>query len=274
MARRKVDPMTDAADRGARKVASSAPLRAAARAGYAVNGIVHALIGLTAISVAVGPGGEADQSGALSEVAAAPGGLIALWVIAVALFALGLWQVLDGFLASGNPKRRWGHRLGAFAKAVAYVAIGLTALTFARGASSSTAASSQTMSAQLLAMPGGVFVLVLIGLIVFGIGAAFIVRGVTRRFVKRINVPQGSLGKLVTALGVIGYTAEGLALSIVGILFWVAAATLDPGKATGLDGALRALVGVPFGVVILVVIGAGFIAYGLYSEFRARYARL
>jgi hypothetical protein len=123
-------------------------------------------------------------------------------------------------------------------------------------------------------MPGGVILLVIIGLIAFGIGAAFVVRGVSRRFLKRISVPRGSLGKFVTALGVIGYSAEGVALSVVGILFWVAAATFDPTKASGLDGALRALAGVPFGVFILVIIGAGFIAYGLYSEFRARYARL
>jgi hypothetical protein len=267
--------MADVADRGARKVASSTPLRAAARAGYAVNGIVHALIGVTAISVAIGPGGEADQSGALSELAVAPGGRILLWVITIALFALALWQVLHAVLArGGDTKRRWAHRLGDLARAAAYAFIGVTALAFARGSSSNSAASSRTLSARLLSAPGGAIWLVIIGLIVFGIGGAFIVRGVTRRFLKRIIVPPGFLGRLVTALGVIGYTAEGVALSVVGILFWVAAATLDPNKASGLDGALKSLVGVPFGVFILVLIGAGFIAYGLYSEFRARYARL
>lgn len=30
----------------------------------------------------------------------------------------------------------------------------------------------------------------------------------------------------------------------------------------------------PFGEFILVIVGIGFISYGLYSEFRARYARL
>jgi hypothetical protein len=267
--------MADVVDRGARKVTTSAPLRAAARAGYAVNGIVHALIGVTAISVAVGPGGEADQSGALSELAVAPGGRVLLWVITIALFALALWQVLHALLArGGDAKRRWANRLGDLARAIAYVFVGVTALTFARGSSTNSAASSQTLSARVLSVPGGMIWLVAIGLIVFGIGAAFVVRGVTRRFLKRIIVPRGSLGKFVTALGVIGYTAEGVALSVVGVLFWVAAATFDPTKASGLDGALKALVGVPFGVIILVVIGAGFIAYGLYSEFRARYARL
>lgn len=267
--------MANIADRGARKVASSAPLRTAARAGYAVNGIVHTLIGVTAISVAVGPGGEADQSGALGELAAAPGGRLLLWVIAIALFALALWQALHALLIRDvNSKRRWAHRLGDLGKAVVHVFVGVTALTFARGASSSAVASSQSFSARILSMSGGVALLILIGIGIFGVGVAMIVRGISRRFLKRITVPRGSLGRFVTAVGVIGYSAEGIALTIVGILFWVAAATLDPTRASGLDGALRALVRVPFGEFILVVIGAGFIAYGLYSEFRARYARL
>ncbi|WP_409156588.1 DUF1206 domain-containing protein [Lacisediminihabitans sp. H27-G8] len=49
---------------------------------------------------------------------------------------------------------------------------------------------------------------------------------------------------------------------------------LDPTRASGLDGALRALAGMPFGEFILVLVGIGFISDGLYSEFRARCARL
>ena len=267
--------MADVAERGARKAASSSPLKAAARAGYAVNGLVNALIGVTAISVAFGPGGEADQSGALSELAAAPGGRVVLWIATAALFALALWQVLHAFLAPvANSKRRWAHRLGDAAKAVSYAVVGLTALTFARGSSNSSAGASQSFSARLLAMPGGVILLVVVGLTFVAIGVAFIVRGVSRRFLKRIDLPHGGFGRFVTALGVIGYSAEGLALAIVGTLFWAAAASSDPARASGLDGALRALTAVPFGVFLLVVVGAGFIAYGLYSCFRARYARL
>lgn len=267
--------MSDIASRGAQIATKSTPLRAAARAGYAVNGIVHILIGVTAIRLVVGPGGEADQSGAIGEMAGAPGGRLLLWVIAIALFALALWQLLHAFLKrTGSIRRRWAQRLGDLAKAAAYGVVGWTALKFAQGFSSSSAASSQGLSARILSMPGGVIILILIGLLVLGIGVGFIVRGLSRRFLKRIDVPDGPLGRFISALGVVGYSAEGVALVLVGILFEVAAATLDPTKATGLDGALRALISVPFGEVILVAIGAGFIAYGLYSEFRARFARL
>jgi hypothetical protein len=68
--------------------------------------------------------------------------------------------------------------------------------------------------------------------------------------------------------------AKGIALGAVGVLFVVAAATVNPEGADGLDGALRALASLPLGVVILVLVGAGFIAYGVYSFVRARFAHM
>lgn len=267
--------MSETAKRGAAKAENSAILRGAARAGYAVNGIVHVLIGLTAVSIALGSGGEADQSGALSELAQAPAGMLLLWVIAVALFALGVWQVLHSVLTwSSDAKRKWLRRLLGIGKSLVYFFVGATALVFARGSSTSTAQSSRSLSAQLMAMPGGDFIIIAIGVLAFAIGVALIVRGLTRRFLERIDRPPEPLGQRVTALGVVGYTLEGVALCTVGVLFCIAVATVDPTKAGGLDGALKALIALPFGALIVVIIGVGFIAFGLYNEFRARFARL
>jgi hypothetical protein len=58
------------------------------------------------------------------------------------------------------------------------------------------------------------------------------------------------------------------------VLFVVAAVTADSSKATGLDGALKSLASLPFGQVLLVLVGLGFIAYGAYSVARARLAKL
>ena len=45
-----------------------------------------------------------------------------------------------------------------------------------------------------------------------------------------------------------------------------------PEAAGGLDAALRTLAGLPFGAVILWVVGAGLALYGLFCFARARYA--
>jgi uncharacterized membrane protein len=233
------------------------------------------LIGVTIISVTVGPGGVVDQSGELGEIAAAPGGRLLLWVLVIALFALVLWRLVDAVLARGTDRNgRWTHWIGDLATAVIYVLLGITALVFARGSSRSTFASSQPRSARILSMHGGVALLIAIGLGISSVGVAAIVHGVARRFLKRIAVPPGTPGKVLRTRGAVGYRAEGGELILVGSLFWLAAVTLDPTRASGLDGALRANEGMPFGELMLVLAGIGFISSGPYSEFRARYARL
>jgi hypothetical protein len=75
-------------------------------------------------------------------------------------------------------------------------------------------------------------------------------------------------------LGVIGFVARGLSTAIVGVLVMVAAFTLDPKKAAGLDGALKSLTALPFGEPLLLVIGAGWIVAGIFALFWARQVRL
>jgi hypothetical protein len=97
---------------------------------------------------------------------------------------------------------------------------------------------------------------------------------VRRTFRKDLEMPSGTAGRVVGVLGVVGYVAKGIAVGVVGVLFVVAALTLDPGRASGLDGALKALSALPAGAVLLTAVGAGLAAFGVYTFARARYARL
>ncbi|MFF7682123.1 DUF1206 domain-containing protein [Microbacterium sp. NPDC007973] len=264
------------ASSAAGKAQDSTAFRVAARIGYVVLGLLHLLIGAIAISIATGGGGEsADQSGAIQQVAAAPAGMLLLWVIVIGLAALAVWQIADA-VAERDPdtKKRWAHRAKYVGTAVAYGAIGATALTAVRGGRSESADSSRTLSAQLMAMPGGVFVLVLIGLVVAAVGVAFVVRGITKAFMKRLSSPGGEIGRGIRIFGMVGYIAKGIAVGVAGILFLVAAFAHDPNAAGGLDAALRALAGLPFGQFVLWLVGAGLVVYGLFCFARARYARM
>lgn len=259
----------------ARSANDSPAFQIAARLGYGVNGLLHLLIGAIAISVALDGGGSADQSGALAGLAATPGGGIILWVIVVGLAGLGLWQIAEAVLVPARDSaKKWAHRAQEFGKAVAYLAVAATAFTFARGGSSSSSGDAESLTSTLLAAPGGVFVVIVIGLGILVIGGYFVVKGARKKFVEDLSLPGGTVGDTITALGVAGYIAKGVALAVVGILFVVAAFTLDASKSTGLDGAVASLAALPYGVAILLAVGAGLIAFGLYSFARARYARL
>jgi hypothetical protein len=248
----------------------------AARTGFAVSGLLHLLIGGIALGVAFGSGGEADQGGALSGLASSPGGGFVLWVVAIGLFALGLFQLLEAFLVRGTDKHAWADRAKEGGKAIAYLAIGFSAASVALGSGSGSESSGQTqgLTATLLSTPGGVFLVVLLGLGVLAIGVYFIVKGVKKKFLQDISDPDGKTGRSITTLGRIGYIAKGVAISVVGILFCAAAITSDPSEATGLDGALKTLVELPLGPVILTVVALGLMAYGVYCFARAKYARL
>ena len=259
----------------AREAQDSTVFRALARIGYVVLGVLHIIIGAIAITIAVGGSGEADQSGAVEQVSRAPGGPLLLWVIAIALLALGAWQTAEAFLDwDADARKRWGQRAKHLGTAAAYFAIAVTATVVALGGQSDSSETTQSFSAQLLAAPGGVVLLALVGLVVAGVGVGFIVSGIRRSFVEQLALPSGTLGRSIRILGTVGYIAKGIAVAMVGVLFVVAAVTHDPEKAGGLDAALKSLATLPFGQVILWLVGVGLAIYGVYCFARARYGRM
>jgi hypothetical protein len=260
----------------ARAAEDSTVFRVLARIGYIVLGIVHIVIGVIAISVVTGGGGgEADQGGAMEQIRKAPVGVLLLWIIALGLLALAIWQIAEAFLER-NPdtKKKWGYRIKYVGTAIAYIAIAWTAFIYAVGGQSDSSQSSETFSAQLLATPGGVLLLGAVGVIVAAIGVAFIVRGLTRGFEKHLALPPGTAKKGIVTFGVVGYVAKGIAIAVTGVLFVVAAVTHNPETAGGLDAALHALAALPFGAVILWVVGVGLVIYGVFCFARARYAKM
>jgi hypothetical protein len=254
----------------AARAQNSKPLEIGARVGFAVNGLLHILIGGIALGVAFGGGGSADQSGALGQLASNPVGAVVLWVIVVGLAALGAFSILTAIVEKGETK----DRVKDAAKGVAYLAVAATALRFALGGSSDSSQQTESLSATLLETPGGVVLLVVLGLAVIGVGVYFVVKGARQKFRDDISTPSGTVGKATVVTGTVGYVAKGIAIAVVGILFVVAAFTADASKASGLDGALKSLVELPFGVAVLTVVALGLIAFGVYSFLRARLARL
>ncbi|MET0780851.1 MAG: DUF1206 domain-containing protein [Microbacterium sp.] len=266
--------------RVAREAEQSIPLRALARGGYAANGVVHILIGVIAVAVAFGGDGATDQSGALMVIAAVPLGFLGLWIIAILLCALGVWQVLEGILAPSPTDdaqgiaRMWGLRIGAWGQSAIFIGLGVIAGSVALGARIDTEEAVEGASRGLLSIPGGPVVLVLVGVGIGIGGIAFIAMGARRSFRSKITIPEHGFGRNLAGLGVVGFIAKGVALVIVGLLLVVAALNDDADTAGGLDGALKALLALALGPWLVGVVAIGFIAYGMFCLFRARYARL
>jgi len=271
--------MGTSADDAAREATSTPAVRVAARLGYVANGVLHLILGAIITAVAFGSNADSDQSGAFKAIASAPLGFIALWALAGGLWALGAWYVLDGFLQRDRPgakgsAKKWGRRASLWARAGVYLAIGGIAASVALGARPNGDQSTEEASRGVLSLPGGAFLLGAGGIAIGAVGIGFIVIGVRRGFRKKVDLPAGAWGRTVVGIGVVGYIAKGVSLATVGVLVLVAAIQVDADAAGGLDAAIQTLVGLPYGPILVVAVGFGFLAYGVFCVLRGWYARL
>jgi hypothetical protein len=253
-----------------------------ARIGLIAYGVVHLVVAWLAVQLAWsgGSGESADQSGAMSTLAESPVGKPLLWVIAVGLIALAVWQAAEvlrwrsGWSASGKARTKALRKSGsALAKTAIYIALAVLAIRFATGSGQSSSQQQQETTAGVLGWPGGQFLVGAAGLVLIGSGVWHVKKGLTKSFLKQIDTSKASASatRLVTRLGQVGFPGKGVALALVGGLLGYAAITFDPSKAKGLDGALRTVLELPFGRIVLTLVAVGIAAFGAFLFVRARY---
>lgn len=262
----------------ATRAKNSKTMQLLGRAGMVCYGIVHVLVAYLAVRIAFGDSSQqADQRGAIQEVGSTGIGVFLLWVLAVGLFAFGAWQLLlaaNGYHWIGKEGKRTRKRIGAVGRAVIGIALGGTAVAYATGSSAGGSGNQQqqTMTAKLLALPAGPFIVALVaaGIIVYA--GVTVSKGFRKSFLRDLDMtdlPSGTQ-QWVRRLGVFGYIAKGVTFGVVGVLIGIAALNHDPKEAGGLDAALRTLVDQPFGPVLLGIVALGLAAFGVYCFAAAR----
>lgn len=265
----------------AEQAGDSAALEALARFGLIAYGVVHLLIGWLALQLAWGASASksADPSGAMRTLADQPLGKFLLWLVAVGLLGLALWQASEAIWGYRNCEgsKRVRKQVTSGAKAVIYAALGVSAASVALGSGSSSSQSQQqTTTTGVLAWPAGRVIVVVTGLIIVSVGVAGVVKGMQKSFSDEIDTSSMSPAARegVARLGQVGYIAKGAALGLVGGLLGYAALTFDRQKAPGLDGALQTILAQPFGKFLLTAVAFGFGAFGLFAMLQSRYRRM
>jgi hypothetical protein len=269
---RGADSVGDAVD----DARDSRTVRVVARTGFVALGLIHLLIGIIALGIALGASGQADQSGAIGQMAATPGGVVLLWAGLIACGVLALYMASDAVMGwSGGSSKPWMNRLKAAGQAIVFAVAAVTFGSFALSRPSSSSEKSRSTSADLMSSTPGTVLLVVIGVALLAAAGTYVFMGITRKYEKNLRgKPSGALGDAFTVLGVVGYCAKGVALGAVGVLILIATAAHDPSQQGGLDSALKAFLKQPFGGWVLVFVSVGLMAYGVYSLFRSRYQRI
>ena len=271
--------MTDIGDRAqqvGQEVRDSTWLDRGIRFGMVVYGVVHLIVAWLAIQLALGQHqANASQKGAMQTLAHQTFGPLLLWLIAVGMFVLTIWRVLEVFVGHQeyDGGKRWRKRAVSAFKAVLYGYIGFLALEYAIGSGSSSGSGTSSYTAKLMNQPYGRWIVGGVGAAIIIYGLSYARRGWTDKFMDNLDA-RGTIGDTGTAyrwVGKIGYIAKGIAFMVVGGLFVAAAYTHEAKKSGGLDDALHTVLQQPFGPFLLILIGAGIACYGLFCFARARH---
>ncbi len=247
----------------------------AIRFGMVAYGVVHLVIAWLALQLALGQHQKnASQKGAMQTLAKQPFGPVLLWVVALGMFALVIWRLLEAVVGhqeydGGKRARR---RAVSAGKAILYGYIGVLALEYAVG-SGSSGSNSTSYTAKLMNKPFGPWLVGLIGLAIIAYGLNYARQGWTEKFMKNLDARGtiGEVGKAYRILGKAGYIAKGVAFLVIGGLFVAAGVTHHAKKSGGLDDALHTVLQQPFGPFLLVLIALGIACYGLFCFARARH---
>ena len=258
----------------AQRAHRSRSVRASARLGLLANGLVHALIGGIALRIANGQPGEADQLGALSAIANGPGGVTVLWLSTVSLWGLALWQGTNAaFSVAPNRRVLVFRRSLNIGKALGFGLLGTVTFAVALGARAGGAETVRRADDAIVESPVGLFLLLVVGSTVAIIGGGLVWRGLRRNFREELRYLWGPTKVIVLGLGVFGHVAKGGAFLVTGGLLLAAAVFADVRWVGGLDAGLRYLLTLQSGPILLNVVAAGLIAFGLYLVARAAFLR-
>lgn len=250
-----------------------------ARFGLISKGIVYFLMGTLSVLAAFGLSREkGDKAEAFKFIYDQPFGRVILVAIAVGLFGYVMLRMFQAFKDTENKGKDLKgifNRIGYAMSAFLYIAIGAYAAKLAfRGASGGGDSDSrQFIVSKVLAYPWGEYLVGIAGLIVVGMGIYQIFRGVTGKFMKKVNLVKSNMKDAFKTTGTIGYISRGIVLVIIGYFLFYAALISSPDEAQGTGAAFDFLQN-KFGSFMMAVVALGLAGYGLFCFVKAKYQKI
>jgi hypothetical protein len=246
-----------------------------ARIGLTARGFVYLVLGWLTLQIARGHAHhQANSRGALAEIRQQPDGVIVLWILAGGLAAYAGWRLSQAVLGTGDDGA--GPRLAALVGGLIYTAFCIATVGFLLGRSRETGSQQQvTFTSRVMRHTDGRWLVGLIGVIVVIVGVTLVIQGARRTFEKNLSEREMSstTRAVVVGLGTAGTVARGIVFAAAGAFVADAAVTFDARKSTGLDGALHTFAEHSYGEPLLIALGVGFAAFGLFGFAEARWSK-
>lgn len=262
--------------RAGRSAARSRWIGVAGRIGLAAQGICFGLIGVLAIGLAAGVGGEAtDPQGALHALARHGWARVLLVLVVVGFAGYTVWRLAQalfdrGEMGSDGP--------GLFRRAIqlvqgiAYGFLTLGAVRVLVGGGGRSG-SEKKAAAGIFGWPAGRELVGLIATVLAVTAVVLVYWSLSRRFRESLALEEMSrpIKRVTTVTGIIGLISLAVVSGIVAWFLLEAAVEFDPGSPVGIGGALAKLAHATYGTYLLGITAAGLIVFGCFDLLQARY---
>jgi hypothetical protein len=218
---------------------------------------------------------DASQQGAMRSVAVQPFGRLLLTILAFGLAGYALWRLRQAITpppSSSLP--RWLLRTAMVVRSGIYAGFAFLAAAEVVGAATGSDQEESTTAA-LLGLPGGVALVVAVGLVVLVVGLVQCREAWTCNFRDHLDLSPltARSRRLVEWVGRAGHAARGAVFCTSGGFLVRAAVRAEPEEGVGLDAALHEVLEAPAGPWALAAIATGLVLYGGFCILQARFAR-
>ncbi|HYH07050.1 MAG TPA: DUF1206 domain-containing protein [Thermoanaerobaculia bacterium] len=249
-----------------------------ARLGYASVGVVYMIVGGFAVAAGLGRrGSTGGHDDAFALILHQPFGKFLLAIIALGLLGYTLWRFVSAVTDNenrGSDAKGIGVRLASFGRGLIYAGFAVEVIRMifnGEGGGSGGDRQAQHWTARLMDAPFGRWLVAAVGLGVVIYGAYQLYAAWDAKLSKRISLGDidNRVRQKVIAVSRFGIGARGLVFFIVGGSLVMAAVRHNPQAAHSTTGALQELP-----EPLLVLVGFGLAAYGVYALVNARYRRI
>jgi hypothetical protein len=245
-----------------------------ARLGYASIGIVYMIVGGFAVAAGLGKRGNAgSQHDAFAFILEQPFGRVLLFAVGLGMCGYVLWRFTSSVMDDehrGSDAKGVGIRIGSFGRGLIYAVLAIEAIRMAMhrgGGGQGGDAQAQHWTGRLLDAPFGKWLLGAIGLGVVVYGAYQLYAAWDAKLSKRIRL--GEVDHRVILISRFGIGARGIVFLVIGGSLILAAMRHNPNEAHSTTGALDVLP-----QPLLILVGLGLAAYGVYALVNAKYRRM
>ncbi|WP_299671716.1 DUF1206 domain-containing protein [uncultured Polaribacter sp.] len=247
--------------------------------GIITKGIVYSILGFLTLLAAIGSGGKiSGKNEVISFLEDQTFGNILLILLCLGLYFYSFWKLYSAFLdgkKEGSDKAGIAKRIGYFFSGIIYGALATsTILNFLDVSSNADLNTKRSATETLLQSASGVVVLYIVSVILLGVGVYQIYKGYSKKFLDDLNIGNEDSKQVIEKTGIFGHIARGISFLIFAFFVFMALQKNESEQIKGIQGMFNFLQSFSWGNILMGLMAVGFICYGVYQYFLARFSSL